>query len=304
MKNRFIFFTLAANQNVREAQYYLGVIYYNNELVKQDINMSLYYFKLAASQNHKQAQYNLGIIYWDGIFVEKNIKKSLFYYECSAKQDFSLAQMIMADFYLEGKYVERNIQESIHLYKEASVSKETYAKNNFGVIFQHGFNTIEKNIVLSKEYFTESIKECNNAVSMYNLANVLLDEVEEDELNEKFNESIDLLIKSSLCNFFAANALICLIFMKKYNTNNLEIIKKEILQNIKIIWYSFFCHYMQQYQKNCQKKYLTFQAYLVFWLDRLGTIVLNNLPSDGEQFTLNKTLNFENVSPDNKKEII
>ncbi|KAK8836492.1 hypothetical protein M9Y10_037752 [Tritrichomonas musculus] len=123
--------------------------------------------------------------------------------------------MIMADFYLEGKYVERNIQESIHLYKEASVSKETYAKNNLGVIFQHGFNAIEKNIVLSKEYFTESIKESNNAVSMHNLANVLLDEGEEDELNEKFNESIDLLIKSSLCNFFAANVLICLIFMKK-----------------------------------------------------------------------------------------
>ena len=117
--------------------------------------------------------------------------------------------MIMADFYLEGKYVERNIQESIHLYKE------TYAKNNLGVIFQHGFNAIEKNIVLSKEYFTESIKESNNAVSMHNLANVLLDEGEEDELNEKFNESIDLLIKSSLCNFFAANVLICLIFMKK-----------------------------------------------------------------------------------------
>ena len=77
MKNRFIFFTLAANQNVREAQYYLGVIYYNNELVKQDINMPLYYFKLAACQNHKQAQYNLGIIYWDGIFVEKNNKNKI-----------------------------------------------------------------------------------------------------------------------------------------------------------------------------------------------------------------------------------
>ena len=38
---------------------------------------------------------------------------------------------------------------------------------------------------------------------------------------------------------------------------------------------------------------------------RLGSVVLNNIPTDGEhKFEINKTLNFENVNPDNKKDII
>ena len=49
------YFTLAANHNIKEAQFNLGHIYYSKEYNKHDIDKAVYYLTLAANQNDPHA---------------------------------------------------------------------------------------------------------------------------------------------------------------------------------------------------------------------------------------------------------
>ena len=49
-----------------EAQFELGLVYYNGQNVKQNYEQAVYWFKKAAEQNHANAQHNLGIMYYNG----------------------------------------------------------------------------------------------------------------------------------------------------------------------------------------------------------------------------------------------
>ncbi|KAK8837256.1 hypothetical protein M9Y10_036686 [Tritrichomonas musculus] len=116
-----------------------------------DINKAFHYFKLSANQNYLWAQYFLGFAF----YKKQDIKKALYYFEISGKQDFRLSQLILGDFYLEGKHVDRDINKSIKYYKDLSNLNNEHAKNNLGVIYKNGFENINKNILLAKEYFKE-----------------------------------------------------------------------------------------------------------------------------------------------------
>ena len=56
----------AAEQNLAEAQYNLGVCYYNGEGVAKDEVEAVKWFRKAAEQNYARAQYNLGVCYERG----------------------------------------------------------------------------------------------------------------------------------------------------------------------------------------------------------------------------------------------
>ena len=60
--------TLAANQNNQDAQYLIGVFYYENQCIKPDINKQIYYLTLLANQNNYFAQN-----FWDSYNIKGNI---------------------------------------------------------------------------------------------------------------------------------------------------------------------------------------------------------------------------------------
>ena len=69
------YYSLSANQNYSKAQYNLGIIYYNGELVPQNIDKAIHYLSLSANQNNSDEQNNLGLIYYEGEFVQNNVNK-------------------------------------------------------------------------------------------------------------------------------------------------------------------------------------------------------------------------------------
>ncbi len=65
-------FRKAAEQNVADAQYSLGVCYANGQGVTEDDAESVKWFRKAAEQNFADAQYNLGVYYDSGEGVAKD----------------------------------------------------------------------------------------------------------------------------------------------------------------------------------------------------------------------------------------
>lgn len=123
------------------------------------MNKAIYYFSLAANQGNREAQFNLGIFYY---LRDNNldIKKGRYYIMLSSKNGNKQANFSQGFMHHEGKNLERNIQEAISFYKEASSFNNQYAKNNLGVIFKNGFeDKIKKQSANAVIFFEEAIRQ-------------------------------------------------------------------------------------------------------------------------------------------------
>ena len=70
-----IFEDLAKKGDI-EAQYNLGVMYYNGYGVKQDYKKAIEWYEKSAIQGYAKAQYNLGAVYGNGEGVRQDYKKA------------------------------------------------------------------------------------------------------------------------------------------------------------------------------------------------------------------------------------
>lgn len=68
-----------ANQGDAEAQYNLGVAYYNGEGVEQSHSKAVYWYQKSAEQGDADAQYNLGVAYYNGEGVDKSYSKTVYW---------------------------------------------------------------------------------------------------------------------------------------------------------------------------------------------------------------------------------
>ena len=210
--NKSIYYlTLSANQNNSCAQFVLGIIYYENKYLSRDIIKSIHYLTQSAKQNHSKAQFFLSNIYMEDKSVQ-NINESIKYLQYSASNNYREAQLILADLLFEGIHLKYEIEKIIHLYKEASCFNDQYAKNNLGVIYKNGISGINKNLSLAKEYFKEAVAQKNDAVSMFNLSNLLLNEEQE---TKDYKKVIELLIGSSHQGLEESLQLLAFILIEK-----------------------------------------------------------------------------------------
>ena len=69
-------YTNTADGEYAPAQYILGLMYYNGEIVSQDYAKAREWFEKAAAQGYAAAQYNLGQCYYCGKGVEQNLQKA------------------------------------------------------------------------------------------------------------------------------------------------------------------------------------------------------------------------------------
>ena len=69
-----------------EAQYHLGLSYYNSYGVPRDWTKAAYWYRKAAEQGHAIAQYYLGVAYHAGEGVERDETQALYWYRKAAQQ--------------------------------------------------------------------------------------------------------------------------------------------------------------------------------------------------------------------------
>ena len=207
------YLTLSANQNHPEAQYILGDLYYEGKYIPQNINKAIHYYSLAANQNIAQAQLILGLMYFEGINISKDIKKGIYLINLASVNHYYVAHFYVGYFYHKGDYIKKDIRKAIRYYKEGSSFNDQYAKNNLAIIYKNGYkDEIQANIENAIVYLKEAIRQKNDILSMYNLANIYL----YDKDHEKnIDEAIELLFNSS-DQFYHSYILLCLALVKKF----------------------------------------------------------------------------------------
>ena len=90
----------AAGQGHAEAQYNLGVMYYEGQGVRQDYHKAVEWFCKAANQGFAQAQNNLGVMYDEGQGVrQKYSNRHKFYYGQACDHGLQKA-VIIIDYFI------------------------------------------------------------------------------------------------------------------------------------------------------------------------------------------------------------
>ena len=113
-------FRLAAEQGDADAQYNLGIAYFEGLGVPQDYVAAYMWFSLAAAQSSEaaknrdlaatlmtaeqvaEAQFNLGRMYTNGRGVPESGAEALRWYRLAADQGFALAQYVLGVMYTNG----------------------------------------------------------------------------------------------------------------------------------------------------------------------------------------------------------
>jgi len=111
---------VAAEQGDMEAQFNLGLMYYDGEGTEVNYEKALYWWEKAAEQGDVRAQFNVGSMYYDGEGTEVNYKKALYWYEKAAEQGDVDAQFETGCIYYKGEGTKRNKEKALYWWEQAA----------------------------------------------------------------------------------------------------------------------------------------------------------------------------------------
>jgi TPR repeat protein len=92
-----------ADQDDREAQNELGVMYSDGQSLPQDYAEAVKWFRKSAENDYAIAQYNLGLMYNNGHGVEQDYAEAVKWYRKSADQGYADAQYALGLIYERGQ---------------------------------------------------------------------------------------------------------------------------------------------------------------------------------------------------------
>ena len=127
-------FRKAAEQNVADAQFSLGVCYANGRGVAEDDAESVKWFRKAAEQNDARAQAALGVRYAKGQGVAKNKAEAVKWYRKAAEQNVADAQYNLGVCYDSGEGVAKDEVEAYKWWLLAAGQGNDDAKYNMTIV--------------------------------------------------------------------------------------------------------------------------------------------------------------------------
>ena len=101
-------FHQAAGQGHANAQFTLGVMYYQGDGVTQDYKEAIKWYRLAADQGLAPAQFNVGMMYYQGDGVVQDYQEAARWYAMVAEQGLAQAQFNLGMMYNLGQGVSQN----------------------------------------------------------------------------------------------------------------------------------------------------------------------------------------------------
>ncbi len=88
-------FREAAEQGHPGAQYSLGLMYRQGDVIEHDDEKAMTWFRKAAEQGHAEAQFYVGWLYWKGEGVEKNDEEAIKWFRKAAEQGHERALRVL-----------------------------------------------------------------------------------------------------------------------------------------------------------------------------------------------------------------
>jgi TPR repeat protein len=113
-------FRVRADQGDAEAQFKLGVLYYQGKGVPQNYSEALRWYQKSADQGYAKAQYNLSDLYYQGKGVQQDYSEAVRWSRKAADQGYARAQAGLASMYYEGKGVPQDYAESVRWSRKAA----------------------------------------------------------------------------------------------------------------------------------------------------------------------------------------
>ncbi len=113
-----------------------------------------------AKQGNAQAQFNLGVMYYDGQGVRQDYAQAVQWYRKAAEQGYANAEYNLGWMYEEGKGVRQNYTQAEQWYRKAAEQGLAEAQYNLGVMYAKG-EGVRQNYKIAKEWFG---KACDNGL--------------------------------------------------------------------------------------------------------------------------------------------
>jgi TPR repeat protein len=158
--DKFDFYTFAANEGEPYAQYKLGCIYLDGQLIPQNIPTGFQWLQKSVEQHCAEAQCYLGIIHLHGLFgIEPDPQTAVQWFRLASKQRNDDATKYLAECLAKGNGIARNISAAIRIWKK-------FAQEHNNKIVDQKY---EKHIpgdkycqyMLGMSYFDETFSEYN-----------------------------------------------------------------------------------------------------------------------------------------------
>jgi uncharacterized protein len=157
----------AADQNLVEAQFSLGVCYRNGRGVAEDYVAEVKWYRKAADVNYAKAQYNLGVCYQTGEGVAKDELEAVKWYRKAADLNYAVAQYNLGVCYNEARGVAKDDAEAVKWYRKAAERNHAGAKFNLGACYYNG-DGVAKDTAEAVRWFRKAAEQ-NDAAALYSL---------------------------------------------------------------------------------------------------------------------------------------
>ena len=136
-----LWYWLAARQGHAEAQFLLGLLYEEGEIIGQDYAKAVRYFKRSAEQGFVLGQNNYAWMLIRGDGVERNYNEGFKWYKLAAEQGFYKAQFVVGLAYFFGDWssvAKQNFQEAVHWLRLSADQGDPDAQFYLGRIYHQG----------------------------------------------------------------------------------------------------------------------------------------------------------------------
>jgi len=127
-----------AEDGVADAQFNLGLMYYNGYGVLKDSPKAAHWYRLASEQGNGGAQLKLGLMYRSGNGVPKDAAEAVSWLRLAAEQGLSSAQFILGFMYHDGDGVLKDATETAHWYRLAAEQGDVDAQYMLGILYRNG----------------------------------------------------------------------------------------------------------------------------------------------------------------------
>ena len=164
-KEAFSYYKLAAKANYAEAQYRLGICYYEGKGISQDYSEAVKWYKKAAEQGHASAQCNLGYCYDKGLGVIEDKIEAVEWYKKAAEQGNASAQINLGVCYKCGKGIAKDEKEAVKWYRKAADQGHANAQFKLASCYKEGKGVL-KNDNEAIKWYIKAAEQGNDAANL------------------------------------------------------------------------------------------------------------------------------------------
>ncbi len=135
----------SANQGNTEAQYRLGMLYFDGKGVEQNYGKALQLFESASRGNVTFAQMMAGLMYYTGKGVRIDYKKAVEYLIPASEAGDADAQFLLTRAYASGNGVNQDMKKAFYWCEKSALQGNAEAQYILGCLYEAG-NGVEQNI--------------------------------------------------------------------------------------------------------------------------------------------------------------